>query len=758
VGAFGREVAALAAGTSLVVIDVPELEPAAKDPYKSVVTLAEVELAALLDVTHYLAASSPLDPRGPLCDVFVVADLAEKGVAPVVAPLAAALARGLRRAYSSILRSGQGTLFVSPLLFCPRAGDRAVMGKAAAALAEAAREKTASARLGGRVWLVEDQSEQYLLSRAEMVRSFAAFLSAIALPSVRDDDRGVRKLVEDDGEGAAFSTFACASLVFDHASLRRVASARLGREILALFRTSVDPAATDIASLASPLVPDRMRLEADLAEASPLLEILSPPAIEVPPIEWEDEPETIVERKFGSLFRARAEAKLATFQDEVERFQMDKLAASLEQRGKTKLEGYLAGLDAAVAEIVAAGPTGHTKALLVLRDARTRAKGHWDEVVRAIEAPELSPLPASPLQPKLAALVEATLYRPRPLRLKVLGAVAALVSALLVSGLLVSAYRGLLSPNPPFFDGSAPLPPGRLRPFFTPPVPLLLGSVASAYSIGYRLWKHRKRHHNWVVEARDDLAQSLKRHVREELIGHYEKRLHYARLLWVQRILGRLLGRIEEHIASLEATRAALAEAERALAREEHDATRALSGGGLLTSSVLHAAVVNTEDIDAVYAEVRPPEASAAADRWLRERLEARPWPEAPFAAPTELSAFCHRELAALDEASPFEPGSSALHAAAEASARRFLQRLFLKISPALEVAPKYAPEAPAPLRILFAPAEARKLVEGVLAEGGFAGAWDLRAFSPDRHSIRLIVARARIPLEALALARPEEP
>lgn len=758
-GAFGHEVGLAASGSALVTLDVgpiDEIDLSAKDPFQAFVGRAADKLAALLDVGHFLASSSPSDPRGPHCDVFVVADLGEPKIASLVAPLTVALSSGLRRAYSAILRSGDGALVVCPLLFCPRKGDRASMARAASALSAIARDRSPGARLGGRVYLVEDQSGKYLVSRAEMVRSFGAFLRALSLPRVRDDDRGVRQLVEDDGEGAAFSTFACASLVFDHASVARIAKARLGREILGILRAGVDPAASDIAGISIPLVPDRERLLAELAESAPLLELLKPPAIDVPTIEWEDEPEAITERKFGTLFRARAEATLAAFQDDVERFQMDKLAASLEQRGKARLEKVTETLAERIASLVAESPTGHARALLVLRDARTRAKGHWDEVVRAIEAPELSPLPASPLGPKLAALFEAANYRPRPHRLATLGAAAGLVSALLLSGIIVASYRGLLAPALPFFDTISPLPQGRLSPWFTPPVPFLLGAAASAYSMGYRLWKHRKRHHNWVVEARDDLAAALTRHVREDLVGHYEKRLQYARLLWVQRILGRLLGRIETLAALLEATRASLADCDRALGREEHEATRALTGGGLFPSSVLHASVVGADDVDAVYAEVRPPEPRAAAERWMKKALEARPWVEAPFASPNDLLSFVRQELEPLAEASPFEEGRSAIHGAASASARGFLRRLFGKLSPPLEVAAPHAEGAPPPVRMLFAPPEARALVDAVLAEEGFESAWDVRAISPDRHSIVLVVARIKVPLEALALAQKE--
>jgi hypothetical protein len=149
-------------------------EPANKEPFRDVVLACERELGALLDVTHFLESSAPTDPRGPRCDIFVVADLAEPGVASVVAPLSATLAASLRRFFSPILRSGDGALVVCPVLVCPRAGDRNAMARALVSLYDVARNRLPATRLGGRIYLVEDQSGKYILSRPELIRSFAA--------------------------------------------------------------------------------------------------------------------------------------------------------------------------------------------------------------------------------------------------------------------------------------------------------------------------------------------------------------------------------------------------------------------------------------------------------------------------------------------------------------------------------------------------------------------------------------------------------
>src|SRR5690606_32158327 len=140
--------------------------------------------------------------------------------------------------------------------------------------------------------------------------------------------------------------------------------------------------------------------------------------------------------------------------------------------------------------------------------------------------------------------------------------------------------RLLAAPDLPYFDPFAELPAALPWALGRGAAPFALGAAVAASSVGYRLWKHDRRHHNWVVEARDALDQALKGYLSRDVVAHFRKRLHYGRLLWTQRIFKRIVDRLEEAIAALEGVRAALAAADAELAREERRLDERLAGAG----------------------------------------------------------------------------------------------------------------------------------------------------------------------------------
>ena len=131
VGAFGREVVRRTARGGERIASLEHLEVESARPAAEIVAEAKVRARALLDLGHFVASTAPTDRRGPRCDVLVVADLGEPGVAEAIAPLCAALAEGLRAEFHPILRAGAGALVVCPLLSAPRAADRARVAAAA---------------------------------------------------------------------------------------------------------------------------------------------------------------------------------------------------------------------------------------------------------------------------------------------------------------------------------------------------------------------------------------------------------------------------------------------------------------------------------------------------------------------------------------------------------------------------------------------------------------------------------------------------
>jgi hypothetical protein len=759
-GSFGQEVARAAfpeearRGKNLVFLE--DGEP------KAVVAAAKEALRALLDLSHFVATTEATDTRGPRCDVLLVGDLGDATTCERAPLVAAALASELRRELPNIFLTGEGLLCVVPMLAVPRAADAALIAKALAAL-----ERTSKLgpleRLGGRVYLSEDQSGKYLLSRAELTRTFAAFLNLLLLSRLRDREGGARPFVEMESHDPShcFATFACATLLFDDVALAKKCAARLATELLNVFRTGQAPTIEEIGAEAERLALSRSDLEVELwkegsgpsRDASLLSKHLDPPNIVVPEITYDDSPEDIVELKFGPLWRASVIHRIQSFRDDVERFKMDRLAAEIEHRGKACQERVTSRLAARVDEIVSAQPRGHARAIEFLRETLSRTKADLDAIAHQIEAPNLADFPPSPLDPKLDALRTAVFARPRPLRMRVFGTIAGAVGAVLAAGVLRGALRFLAVPDPDFFDALSPLPNELPWLLGAGAIPFALGAAFSAPSTSYRLYKHRKRHHNWVVEARGELDQAMVRHVTREIVGYFYERLDYTRLLWLKRIFRAYKERLEEALLRLEGVRAALSRTEHALQQEERRLDERLdevkSGGGILFRGV-----VAKSDALAVYEDVRPPEATAVAARLLRESIaderKARAkdgrdtdtaWAVAPFADPARLLAFCLRELATSGGLSPFDHPSPALSATVTEAVRALLRQLALKLSAPLAVAAHSAPSEHT-RRVAIVPPAARDLFEKMFASENVRGAWELLPDSEDPHRAHLLVVR----------------
>lgn len=724
------------------------------------VTEATEELRALLDLGRFVRMTSATDRRGPQCDVYVVADLGEPGEAERVHLLCTAAARRMREAFRSILRTGAGALVVCPILVVPEAADRASVRATLEALASEAASGDDGG--GGRVHVVQDQSGKYVLSREELERTVAAFLHLVLFSQLRDDSLGVRSLVEaargEAGRGGPFGSFACATLELDDRTVAELCSVKLAREVLALFRSGEDRGIDEVAALAEGLVPERGALEAALWKESAtgsLAKHLEPPALHVPEIDASDSPERIVEQLFGPVWRANVARKIERFRDDIERFKMDRLAAAIEQNGKAALSSALSELARRAREQVASGPRGHAHTLEVLRDAHTYAKGRLDEVAAEIESPDLTAFPESPLDRRVAALEDAVFARPRDHRMAVFGVIGGFVGACLTAGVILGAYRGIVSPSPSFFDVTA-TPEGAVgRALATWPVAYVLGGATAGSSTYYRLFKHKKRHHNWVLEARSDLDQALKRHLHQEVVSYFQRRLHYTRLLWVQRIYSRLTLAIEELITRLEAVRAALAGADEELAAtsERLEGRLRASAGG---EGILFRGLLTPEEAHDVFVELRPRELLPIARRWLEESLTHGPWGTAPFAAAEPLRVFC--EAAFRDDTSlrPFAhvagAPASQLERIAQGALRDLLRQLALKLTPPIEIVEAFALEAPAVSHVVVVPKDAKELVESMLASEDLVAGWEVRALSSDARRVHLVVERGNLPLRALAL------
>lgn len=765
-GAFGRDVLARLSRDGEAVGGLALLQVGSDRSDEDVAAEAVTKIGAMLDLVRFVANTAHTDRRGPHCDLYLIADLGEDGSVDRVQPLCTALALAIRERFRPILGTGAGALVLCPILAVPRAADRGRVSAALAALGRAAED--ARGRLDGRIHIIEDQSGKYVLSGEELARTFGAFLSLVLFSRLRDQALGVRGVIErpagKEARGGPFGSFACATLELDDARVVELCSLNLSREVLARFRSGEERSIADIAARADALVIERGELDVALWRESAtgsLAEHLEPPSIEVPEIDRSDSPERIVEVLFGPIWRASVARRVEVFRDEVEHFKMDRLAAGIEHNGKAVLESALGNLASRVSEEVAAGPRGHAHALEMLRDAHTRAKGRLAEVSREIESPSLTPFPDPPLDVKLTALEEAAAAYPRTYRMRVFGAIGGLVGACLTAGVILGAYRGFVSPSPSYFDAAAPMTGTIGRALTTWPMPYVLGGITMGSSTYYRLYKHQKRHFNWIMEARGDLDQALQNYLHRDVVSYFQRRLHYTRLLWVARIYARLTLAIEEAMARLEAVRVALAKADEQLearAQALEDALQESAKGG----GVLFRGLLTPPQAREVFDELRPREAAPIATRWLAESLKDEAWTAAPFARAEPLRAFCEIAFRDVRTLRPFAqvPGApeTALTRSASSALREFLRQLALKLEPSLDVKETFALGSPTPTRVLVVPPEAKDLVESMLVEDDLAAGWEVRALSSDSQRIHMLVERGDLPLEALALARKETP
>lgn len=686
----------------------------------------------LLDLSRFVEGRRPTDARGPHLDLFVIADLADPGVGPLIARLVESLGMRLRREFRPILRAGHGALSICPLLFAPRGTD--VVVPALRALSDLSRHVELDRRPQARIYLVEDQSGKYLLSRTEIKRSFGAFLHLLLASELRDAPH-VRELVErtPDARGGPFATFGCATLEVDATALDRLAVLELAREVFARYEPGLLPL-SEVANEAHPLVPDRVPVENELwreGEDLSLENYLEPPAITVPDIGDIDSPEDIVDTKFGAIWEMQAEKAISTFRDDVEQFKMDRLANRIERNGTALAARAEQEMLARVREEIAASPRGPSRALEFARYAATRARGLVEATGREIASPNLRRFPPSPVHASVLAVKEAATARPRRERIRWFSILAVALAAPLFAGIVHAGAR--------FIVGGIPWW-----------VSLAAGIVLALASFPYMLWRHVRRHANWVGAARADVHQVLQSYLRRDIVDYFRRRLEYTRLLWVHRIYRRLSDRLRFVVVQLEAAAAALGEAERRLVAESHDLYER-SGGR--EAGILYRTVLDRELVRAHYEHVRRGDPAEIAARYQAKVIGDRDPLDAPWVDGDALNAHCKHELSA---AVPFADPSSPIAPRVRAALRDYLAQLSLSLAPPLEVVEVAAEDAPATSSLLLVPAEAEVLVREILAAEAIGGHWEVRTGSGDRSRIHLLLERDELGIEALACAREQ--
>ena len=768
--AFGREVVERVAGETeaeapaLIVATLAaddtsgDSEPDAADAspvtfaeqLEAVLDEAEAHSQRLLELGHFIATTADEDTRGPCLDVFVIAALDEiLGTALVT--VIEQLGERLRSRFRPVLEAGQGRLCICPLLLFPRAIEQTYESDARdamLALSALTRDPVRSRRPGGHIYLSEDQSGKYVLPRSELVASFAAFLRLLGDGGVRADS-SMRALVEasDESELAPFGTFTCATLDVGIARVHEICALTLATELLANYDDEPPPLSA-IASDASKMVPEVGTISAQLWQEGErdLESYLEPPAIEVPEIVWSSEPEDITERALGQMWQLGVKRAIAAFRDRVETLQMDRLSAQIERNGAALAAAVTTEWSRHTEAEVSTGPRGLVRALALTEYASDSLRSRCESIKRRLDAPGLGGFPQAPLAQRLEAVYEATDAWPRhtPARMRLAALISLLCGSVVIAGF--AHWLGALFGYP--------------IPWW---VSALIGLVMSGPSIGYDLWRHRKRHYNWLDHARDELEQALQHHVQRELVAYFRGRLFYSRDLWIYRIYRRLQARLDTLANCLKSARVAVRKACDIIEGRRHAesallATTRQSDSGQ-RGGILYHVLLDIAAVDAIYRYIRPPDLRAVGDRFHRELAADEHYEilEAPFADLQHVMAFCRRELLSLGNESAFDTNVPPLMEAAQAGARMHIARLVRKLSPPLELLQSAVAESAPLRRIVVAPPEASELIDSLLTP--LDQRWQRHESRHDPQRIHLVMTRHGLSLEAVArLSNPSKP
>ncbi len=762
----------------------------------AVLRQAEESCQRLLELAHFVATTADSDSRGPCVDVFVIAALDDAEPAAVVS-IIEQLAQRLRSRFRPVLGVGQGRLCVCPLLLIPRPGsldgasydtrtgdgdgaddgahtgtDPARVGAAGPLahasdpcddalrkLAKLAQGPELARRPGGRIYLLEDQSGKYVLPRRELVGSFGAFLHLLIHSGLRTDS-SIRNLVEASEETpqAPFASFACATLDVGTPSIHELCALSLGDELLASY--DVDPPAlSEVASDAAAMLPKPCAIADTLWQEGErsLEEYLEAPTIDVPRVAWDMAPEDITEAAFGPTWQLGVERSIRAFRDRVETLQMDRLAEQIERNGTASARALTAEWATHAAAEVKEGPRGLARGLALIEYAADDVRGHCERAKRRLDAPELRGFPTSPLEDRLEAVYEAADAWPRhrPPRMRLFVLMSLLCGSAVFAGFIQLGASWLGYPLPWWAS-------------------LLAGIALYGPGVSYELWRHRKRHYNWLEHARDELHQALERHVRRELVAYFRGRLSYSRDLWQYRIYRLLQSRLDTLAATLRAARAAVRTARDTLKARAHARLAQLTSqhpAGPRQRGILYHVLVDPAAVTAIYRYVRPPEISALARRF-HAQLSANghqddhqtkpdtsptdpdsgplsPILEAPFADLDQVMHFCRRELESLRVESPFDAAVPPLREAARAGTRTHLARLVRKLSLPLELTQSDTHDTPRPRHLVIAPPEAAEPIDELLAP--LDQRWQLHSDAQDPQRIHLLIVQQGLPLAAIA-------
>lgn len=683
----------------------------------------------LLDVRNFVARPDPSDFRGPRLDVFIVCDASEDESRE-------SLAKGIEKfqirfteEFQTIF-SGHGRLTICPIVFVPKRseGVETFLGDI---------ETTLNAmKFKSRVFLLQDQSGKYAIPTQEITRTIISFLSLVLFTGSRFETR-IRELLERDPESreAIFATFACGTLEANIRDLKQACAAHLSGDILTQFDHE-EVALSETTSRGNELVPESSELQNELWNEfgdRQFDEYLKPPIVDVPMIDLSHEPEEIVNRLFGVDWQGSVSKKMSTHIERVETLHMPRIADKIYSNGVRANSRVEQKIGERMEEWLQDSPRGFGRALQFAGYALSVCSQRRERAHGRIQTPQFTDLGKSPLKSGVEGIGRATKDRPRgrPNRLRYFTLGAGVLTGPIIAG-LVSPITNSQNVHPVLV--------------------LLVCFILSISGWSYFAWRYRRRHHNWVLAARDSLDQGIKRYLNSNVVNYFKSRLIFSRDLQVFRVLSNAEAGLEKHVATLEAIRMAMDKL------KQHFADRSvIRANASMESGVFYRSVLSTARVKDYYDQISPPDKLSVANRYLSHVLEDSAPLEGLVADEEALWTFSNNELVDVSSLSPFSGGDDAISVAAMKDIDDFLCNLSTRISVPLNIKEAYVGKLSNVGRTLVSPQHALNSLKAILSKRNIDQGWQTEVLSKDHSRVHLLVTRIDFPASAVGIKDSEE-
>lgn len=619
-GAFGSEVVARLrprAGPRTVLLEV-EPDATIAPLVDEILGHAERELG----LGALVASHAHDDDRRPTLDVMIIADVCEPGVAEAVPGLVSEIGARLLSRFSHIFRGHDlGNLTICPVLGLGKLREKEPPERAKKCLGEleaAAFGKDApSPSVVPRVFVVEQQTSHYELSKTELVSTVASFLTLLMTTALgeREPMRGfLRGSPEQLRDRRMFASFGCATLEL---TLSEFCLLRGAADLVESMRTA-PPAAAGDAVRADRLVPsaDDIAERVRRQESGDLVELLRAhaPRIEFPEISKEATPEQVRDVAYGWSWYDALESTVSATVQQLDEVEMDELVRVADERGQRLRRDLARDARDDIQKVEASGPHGWSQALRLAEQVRDGANREVSRLERALRSHELPKFPQPNLvESAFRGLREEATLRPRPFRLVFFGVLASLLFAALLHWLpkwivvalfwrsipilsLEPASAGIAIDGPLHYVLDAPWS------FFW--VLLLAGGTA-----WFVLSRYREKRHAALLGTRDSLEAAVRRFLTDQtspsVFSYYEARLEFVLRAWALRSLRHLAEAGSAEAERLGRISLALAKLGRELSDEA--AARSSPATDAEGGDLLFRTRTSPDVLEKTYAAVRPP-------------------------------------------------------------------------------------------------------------------------------------------------------